>query len=52
MPQEATQIDVPNFGTTTDGKKIFAPKQGLERFRQAIHKRKAQNRHSRIKPGS
>ena len=34
MAQEATQIEVPNFEATTDGKKIFTPKQWLERFRQ------------------
>ena len=34
MTQEATQIEVPNFEATTDGKKIFKPKQWLERFRQ------------------
>ena len=34
MTQEATQIEVPNFEATTDGKKIFTPKQWLERFRQ------------------
>ena len=34
MTQEATQIEVPNFEATTDGKKIFTPKQWLARFRQ------------------
>ena len=34
MTQEATQIEVPNFEATKDGKKIFTPKQWLERFRQ------------------
>ena len=34
MTQEATQIEVPNFEATTDGKKIFTPKQWLKRFRQ------------------
>ena len=34
MAQEATQLEVPNFEATTDGKKIFTPKQWLERFRQ------------------
>ena len=34
MTQEATQLEVPNFEATTDGKKIFTPKQWLERFRQ------------------
>ena len=34
MKQEATQLEVPNFEATTDGKKIFTPKQWLERFRQ------------------
>ena len=34
MTQEATKIEVPNFEATTDGKKIFTPKQWLERFRQ------------------
>ena len=26
MTQEATQLEVPNFEATTDGKKIFTPK--------------------------
>ena len=34
MTQEATQIELPNFEATTDGKKTFTPKQWLERFRQ------------------
>ena len=34
MTQEATQIEVPNLEATTDRKKIFTPKQWLERFRQ------------------
>ena len=34
MTQEATQVEVPHLETTTDGKKIFTPKQRLERFRQ------------------
>ena len=34
MTQEATQLEVPNFEATTDGKKIFTPKQWLEQFRQ------------------
>ena len=34
MTQEATQLAVLNFEATTDGKKIFTPKQWLERFRQ------------------
>ena len=34
MTKEATQHEVPNFEATTDGKKIFTPKQWLERFRQ------------------
>ena len=34
MTQEATQLEVPNFEATTDGKKISTPKQWLERFRQ------------------
>ena len=34
MTQEATQHKVPNSEATTDGKKIFTPKQWLERFRQ------------------
>ena len=34
MTQEATQLEVPNIETTTDGKKVFTPKQWLERFRQ------------------
>ena len=38
MTQEAAQIEVPNFEATTDGKKIFTPKQWLERFRQYTKK--------------
>ena len=34
MTQEATQLEVPNFEATTDGKKILTTKQWLERFRQ------------------
>ena len=34
MTQEATLLEVPNFEATTDGKKIFTPKQCLERLRQ------------------
>ena len=34
MTQQATQLEVPNFEATTDGKKIFTPKQRLERFRE------------------
>ena len=35
MTQKATHIEVPNFEATTDGKKIFTPKQSVERqFRQ------------------
>ena len=34
MTQEATQLEVPNFEATTDGKKIFKPTQWLERSRQ------------------
>ena len=34
LTQEATQIEVPNLEATTDGKKLFTPKQWLERFRQ------------------
>ena len=34
MTQEATQLELPNFEATTDGKKIFTPKQWLELFRQ------------------
>ena len=36
MTQEATQIEVPNFEATTAGKKIFTPKQWLERFCDAM----------------
>ena len=39
MTQEATQIEVPNFEATTHGKKIFTPKQWLERFRQYIKRK-------------
>ena len=31
---EESKIEVPNFEATSDGKKIFTPKQCLERFRQ------------------
>ena len=31
---EESKIEVPNFEATSDGKKIFTPKQWLERFRQ------------------
>ena len=31
---EENKIEVPNFEATSDGKRIFTPKQGLERFRQ------------------
>ena len=31
---EESEIEVPNFEATSDGKKIFTPKQWLERFRQ------------------
>ena len=34
MTQETSQIEVPNLEATSDGKKIFTPKQWLERFRQ------------------
>ena len=34
MTQEATQLEVPNFEATIDGKKTFTSKQWLERFRQ------------------
>ena len=34
MTQEATQLELPNFEATTDGKKVFTPKQWLELFRQ------------------
>ena len=34
MTQEAAQIEEQNFEATTDWKKIFTPKQWLERFRQ------------------
>ena len=34
MTQEATQFEVPNFEAISGGKKIFTPKQCLERFRQ------------------
>ena len=55
MTQEATQLEVPNSEATTDGKKIFTPKQWLERFRQytkkykmdiaeLVHKRKPDTR--------
>ena len=47
MTQEATQIEVPNVEATTDGKKIFTPKQWLERV-PPIHKTKTQKRYSRV----
>ena len=31
---EESKIEVPNFEATSDGKKIFNPKQWLERFRK------------------
>ena len=31
---EDSKIEVPNFEATSDGKRIFTPKQWLERFRQ------------------
>ena len=31
---EESKIEVPNFEATSDGKKIFTPKQWLEKFRQ------------------
>ena len=31
---EESKIEVPNFEATSDGKRIFTPKQWLERFRQ------------------
>ena len=34
MTTETKQIEVPNFEATSDGKRIFTPKQWLERFRQ------------------
>ena len=34
MATETKQIEVPNFEATSDGKRIFTPKQWFERFRQ------------------
>ena len=34
MTQETKQDEKPNFEDTSDGKRIFTPKQWLERFRQ------------------
>ena len=34
MTQEATKLEAPNFEATIDGKKIFTPKQWLERLLQ------------------
>ena len=34
MATETKQIEVPDFEATSDGKRIFTPKQWLERFRQ------------------
>ena len=31
---EDSKIEVPNFEATSDGRRIFTPKQWLERFRQ------------------
>ena len=33
MTTETKQIELPNFEATSDGKRIFTPKQWLERFR-------------------
>ena len=48
LTQEATQIEVPNLEATTDGKKLFTPKQWLERFRR--YTKGKQNWHNRIIP--
>ena len=34
MTQETSQIQLPNLGAISDGKRIFTPKQWLERLRQ------------------
>ena len=34
MTTETKQIEVPDFEDTSDGKRIYKPKQWLERFRQ------------------
>ena len=34
MTQETSQIEIPNLEATSDGKRIFTPKQWLQRFRQ------------------
>ena len=34
MTTETKQIEVPDFEATSDGKRIYTPKQWLERFRQ------------------
>ena len=34
MTTETKQIEVPDFKATSDGKRIYTPKQWLERFRQ------------------
>ena len=39
MTTETIQIDLPNFEATSDGKRIFTPKQRLERFRQYMKRK-------------
>ena len=48
---EENKIEESNFEATSDGKRIFTPKQWLERFWQYT-KRKTQNGHYRIDMGS
>ena len=39
MTTETKQTEVPNFEATSDGKRIFTPKQWLERFRQYMKRK-------------
>ena len=39
MTTETKQIEVPNFEAISDRKRIFTPKQWLERFRQNIKRK-------------
>ena len=50
MTPETKQIEVPNFEAISDGKRIFTPKEWLERFRQYT-KKKVKNGHYRTNTG-
>ena len=39
MTTETKQIEVPNFETTSDGKRFFTPERWLERFRQYMKRK-------------